>query len=184
MNKELFKFRLFAVYVIIIAWSMTGPVLKTFFNLLPSQFFGIVGIVAMIISLGQKPLRKYLNIKQLLWLLITFDTVYLIGTVWFNYNQNVKELLIFHMCLDGFYGAVVTATSGKTESLYLGRFKPEAQDRLRSTIVNVKMYYSILGLALGALLPYFLSVFGIIWVNIVLTVIGVILEIKAAKVKD
>ena len=184
MNKELFKFRLFAVYIIALSWSMTGPVLKTFFNLLPSQFFGIVGIISMIIALGQKPLRKYLNIKQLLWLLITFDTVYLIGTSWFNYEQDVKGLLIFHMCLDGFYGAVVTATSGKIESLYLGRFKPGIQDRLRGTIINIKMYYGILGLALGALLPYFLSVFGVIWVNIFLTAIAIVLEIKAAKVKD
>jgi len=44
VNKQMFRFRMLATYFMVVSWTLSGPVLKTYFNLLPTLFFSIVGV--------------------------------------------------------------------------------------------------------------------------------------------
>ena len=180
-NKKMFRFRMMATYFMVVSWTLSGPVLKTYFNLLPTLFFSVIGIWVMIIGLSQKWLRKNLTIEKLLLLVIILDTVFITGTMIFNIEKNIKYLLIFHMVMDGPYHALLTASVGKLESYYIGKFKPVYQETIRATITNRKIYSTLIGLSLGGILSTVLNVYNILWVMIVVMSIGVILEIKALR---
>jgi len=182
MDKHLFRFRLLASYIMVVAWTMSGPVLKTYFNLLPSTFFGVVGIWALIVSLLQKPLRSKFNVEQLLVLTIVIDVLFISGAAVINYFKDIKLLLVYDMVLDGPYMAVLIATDGKLQSYYLGRFKPYYQDSLRSSIMNKVTYAKLIGLVIGSLLPFIMDVYGVVWCKIVLMTIAVGFELKALRI--
>ena len=182
MDKHLFKFRLLASYIMVVAWTMSGPILKTYFNLLPSTFFGVVGIWALVISLLQKPLRSRFSVEQLLVLTIIVDILFIGGVAIINYFRDVKMLLIYDMVLDGPYMAVLIATDGKLQSYYLGRFKPYYQDSLRSSIMNKVTYAKLIGLVIGSILPFIMDVYGVVWCKIILMVVAVGFELKALRI--
>jgi len=182
MDKHLFKFRLLASYIMVLAWTMSGPILKTYFNLLPSTFFGIVGIWALVISLTQKPLRSKYSVEQLLMMTIIVDVLFIGGAAVINYFKDIKMLLIYDMVLDGPYMAVLIATDGKLQSYYLGRFKLSNQDSLRSSIMNKRTYVKLIGLVLGSLLPFVMDVYGVVWCKIILMTIAVGFEVKALRI--
>ena len=182
MDKYFFKFRMMAVYIMVMAWSLSGPILKTYFNLLPSAFFGIVGIWVMIVGLTQKWLRNKFTVEQLLLFVIIVDIIFIVGTGILNYQKNIKDMLIFHMVIDGPYHALIIASTGKLESYYLSKFTSKVQDGIRATIANNKTYGAIIGLVVGSLLPFVTDVFGVVWVDLVLMIIGVWLEMKALRI--
>ena len=181
MDKHLFKFRMMAVYIMVLAWSLSGPILKTYFNLLPSAFFGIIGIWVMMVGLTQKWLRKNFSVEQLLLFVIITDIVFIVGTGILNYQKDIKDMLIFHMIIDGPYHALMIASAGKLESYYLSKFSSKVQDGIRATIMNNKTYAAIIGLIIGSLLPFVMNVYGIVWVDLVMMIIGVWLEMKALR---
>jgi len=182
MDKHLFKFRLLASYIMVVAWTMSGPILKTYFNLLPSTFFGVVGIWALIVSLSQKPLRSKYSVEQLLMLTIIVDVLFIGGAAVINYFKDIKMLLIYDMVLDGPYMAVLIATDGKLQSYYLGRFKPSQQDSLRSSIMNKITYVKLIGLIIGSILPFTMDVYGVVWCKIILMTVAVGFELKALRI--
>ena len=182
--KETFLYRLKAEYLMILAWTITSPVLKTYYGLLDSSFFGIVGIWATVIGLSQKYLRKWFSINQLLTMSIIFDLIYILILAYFNIHKDIKDMLIFELILDGPYMTVVFATINKLETYYLGRLKTFHQDRIRANIDNYRLWYSLLGLTIGTLLSMILDVYTLLWVKIILISIGIYLEYKSLRVSQ
>ena len=182
MNKKVFKLRLAASYLMIASWTLSGPILKTYFNLLSSSFFGIIGIWALVIGLLQKPIRLKYSIQQLLVIVVLVDILYIVGTGILNYIGNIKMLLIYDMFLDGPYMAVLMATGGKLEALYLGRFKPAYQNRIAASIKNKIIYARIIGLIIGSILPYVMNVYGVVWIRLLTMSVAVVFELKALRV--
>jgi len=182
MDKRLFKFRLLASYIMVLAWTMSGPVLKTYFNLLPSTFFGVVGIWALTISLLQRPLRSKFSVEQLLLMTIIVDVLFITGASIINYFKDIKLLLIYDMVLDGPYMAVLIATDGKLQSYYLGKFKPYYQDKIRASVMNKVTYAKLVGLAIGSLIPFITDVYGVVWCKTGLMAIAVWFELKALRI--
>jgi len=181
--KEMFKHRLLAGYVMVIAWTVSSPILKTYYNLLPSVFFGIVGIWVLITGLSQKLLRKNVSIRNLMLIVIVLDAVYMSGMSILNLTHSIKHMLIFDSVIDGPYMAVLVATSAKLETYYLGRFRAKTQDNLKSIIYNKRIWANIVGLSIGTLLSFVINVYLIVWVKMFLMAIGVWLEIKSIKTK-
>ena len=181
--KEMFRYRLFAGYIMVIAWTVSSPILKTYYNLLPSAFFGIVGIWILITGLSQKWLRKNISIRNLILMLIVLDISYMVVMSLLNLTHNIKYMLVFDSVVDGPYMAILVATSAKLETYYLSKFKAQTQDTLKSTIYNNRIWMNIIGLTIGTLLSFVMSVFMIIWVKMLLMVIGIWLEIKSIKAK-
>jgi len=181
--KEMFKYRLFAGYVMIIAWTISSPILKTYYNLLPSSFFGVAGIWILVTGLSQRWLRKNVSIRNLMIMVILLDIGYMIAMSLLNLTHNIKYMLVFDSVVDGPYMAILVATSAKMETYYLGRFKIETQDNIKSVIHNKRIWMNITGLSIGTLLSFVINVYSIMWVKMFLMGIGVWLEIKSIKVK-
>ena len=182
MSKKAFKLRLTAGYLMVASWTLSGPILKTYFNLLSPTFFGIIGIWALMIGLLQKPIRLKYSIQQLLVTVVLLDILYIIGTGILNYIGNIKLLIIYDMVLDGPYLAILMATDGKLEALYLGRFKPAYQNKIGASIKNRMTVARIIGLIIGSILAYVMNVHGVIWVRLLVMSVGVIFELKALRV--
>ena len=181
MTKKMFKTRLLAIYVMIVAWTISSPVLKTFYSLLPTWFFSIVGIWVLVAGLLQRPLRNKLSIPVLMKLVITLDIIYMIATIYFVLTHSVKGMLVFDEIIMGPYMASLLALDGKLESYYLGRFKPLFQDLIRSKITNNKQYSKIVGFILAAIASMWLNVYEILTLQVLIMFIGVILEIKSLR---
>ena len=179
--KVLFKSRMLSVYIAVLAWSMLGVVLKPEFKLLTPMFFSIAGVFVLIVGLSQKWLRKHLSVIQLLWLLILADLVYIVITAMFNYQYDLKHMIMFHQLYDGIYMSIITASVGKLESYYIGKFKPIYQETIRSTISNNRIYAMLLGLSAGGVLSYFLTIHVIVYIHILLIVIGMINLLRALR---
>jgi len=179
--KHLFLNRLMASYVMIVAWGMDGPIIKTYYNLLPAQFFGIVGIWALIVGLSQKWLRKNFSIQTLLKMTITTDVLFIVIISYFNAAHNIKGMLIFESIINGPYMAILYSTSEKLNTYYLSGLKHAMQDSIKATIYNRKLISSMFGLAVGTILSIFLSIFAIIWIKVILIIIGIKLELEALK---
>ena len=182
MDKRMFKLRLIASYLMVASWTLSGPILKTYFNLLSSTFFGIIGIWALMIGLLQKPIRLKYSIEQLLVIVVLVDILYIIGAGILNYIGNIKMLLMYDMFLDGPYMAILTATDGKLEALYLGRLKPVYQNKIDAVIKNNIIYARLIGLIIGSLLPFVTNVYGVVWVRLLTMSIAVVFELKALRV--
>ncbi len=180
--RETFVYRLKAEYLMILAWTITSPVLKTYYGLLDSSFFGIVSIWATVVGLSQKYLRKWFSINQLLTMSIIFDLIYILILTYFNIHKDIKDMLIFELVLDGPYMTVVFATISKLETYYLGRLKPFYQDRIRANIDNYRLWYSLTGLAIGTLLAMMINIYTLLWIKIMLIFIGIYLEYKSLRV--
>jgi len=182
MDKHLFKFRLTTSYVMIVAWTISGPILKTYFDLLSSSFFGIVGVWTLLVTLLQKKLRKRFTVEQLLIMMMIVDITFVTGASIIASFKDIKMLLIYDMILDGPYTAVLLAVDGKMESYYLSKFKPEIQDKLRGSVVNKRTYVKLIGLTIGSLLPFIMDVYGVVWCRIILMTIAVGFELKALRI--
>ena len=167
----------------IISWAISLPTLKTYYNLLPSVFFGVVGVWVLITGLSQKWLRKNISIRNLMLIVIVLDVVYISGMFILNLNHNIKYMLIFNSVVDGPYMAILVATSAKLETYYLSKFKAQTQDTLKSTIYNNRIWMNIIGLTIGTLLSFVTNLFLIMYIKLFLMIIGVWLEIKSIKIK-
>ena len=182
MDKHLFKFRLLTSYIMIVAWTISGPILKTYFNLLPSMFFGVVGIWVMLVTLMQKWLRRKFTVEQLLIMMMIADITFVVGASILASFKDIKMLLVYDMILDGPYTAVLLAVDGKLESYYLSKFKPEVQDKIRGSVVNKRTYAKLIGLTIGSLLPFVMDVYGVVWCRIILMTIAIGFELKALRI--
>ena len=181
ITKKQFKYRMLSIYSSIIIWSITGPVLKTYFNLLPSVLFSILGLWIMVVSLSQKWLRENYSIISLMKGLIVIDILYAVIIGVLNYNGNIKSIIIVDFVMDGFYTAFLIATSDKLQSYYIGKFKPDTQDRIRATIMNRKQYSAIAGLVLAGIVSLLFNVYEIIWLK--LMGLGVVMYFEINSIK-
>ena len=181
VTKKQFTNRMIAVYIAIVAWGISGPVLKTYFNLLPPVAFSVLGLWVMVVSLSQKYLRRKFNIVALMKMLMFVDLIYLTVIGFLNYTHNIRDLIVFDFILDGFYGALIIATTDKIQSFYIGKFKPGAQDRIRATITNNKQYASIIALVLAGILGMLYDVYTIIWIKLITLFVVVYFEYKSIK---
>ena len=181
MTKELFKSRLIATYLMAVAWTISGPVMKIYYGELPSWFFSVVGIWALVIGLSQKPLRKKFSVVKLLKMVIAADVIYILAMIVLISLQNIKGIIIFEEIIMGPYAALLIAADGKLDSFYVGKFKPYQQELIRSRITNNRKWMSILGFTISALLTLVTGVYGILIIQLLIMIPGVYLEIKAVK---
>ena len=181
ITKYTYKLRLRAIMLMVVAWNITSPIFKTYFDLLPTTFFSIVGILVVLIGLFQKPLRKNLTVVQLMWLLISMDIFYIIGMSVLNYIGDIKYMLIFDMVIDGPYIALVMAANGQLESYYLSKFKPAIQDHFKATVMNLKQWSVLVGFSLAGVLSFILNVHEIVWLKLIIMSVAVYLEYRSIK---
>jgi len=173
-----FKYRLYAMYTGIIAWSLDAPLMKHYFGLMPPEFWGVVGIWGTLIMLFQKKLREALDIRQLLILLILTDLFYLTVMGGLAIIKNLKDMLIFESVYDGYYMLVVFAFSNKATNIYLSKFKSYIQEALRTSIDQNKFKASLLGLTLATLLSFIVDVYMAVFIKLILLSVIVYFEFK------
>ena len=181
ITKEQFRYRMYALYVAVLAWGVSGPVLKTYFNLLSSTAIAVLSLWVMFVGLSQKYLRAKYSITSLMKMLIAVDVAYSVAAVVFILMHNIKYMLIADLVISGFYTAVTTALSNKLQSYYIGRFRPMFQDKIRATITNNKQYSAIVALILAGVLGLVFGIYQIMWIKVGLLIIVVYLELKSLK---
>lgn len=181
MNKTIFKNRLIATYLMALAWTISGPIMKVYYGELPAWFFSIVGIWVLVIKLAQSPLRKRFSVVKLLKMVIAADIFYMIVMLLLISLHDIKYIIIFEEVIMGPYVALLIAADGKLDSYYVGKFKPYQQELIRSKITNNRQWMSILGFTTSAILTLVTGVYGILIIQLLIMVPGVYLEIKAVK---
>ena len=181
LTKNGFKFRLYAMYIGIIAWSLDTPLMKQYFGLMPPEFWGVVGIWGTLIMLFQKKLREILNIKQLLLLLIVTDLFYLVIMGSLTLTENLKGMLMFESVYAGYYMLVVFAFSNKATNIYLSKFGSSTQEMVRTSIDQNKFKASLLGLTIATLLSFIINVYIAVFIKLILLSVIVYFEIKILK---
>jgi len=181
ITKNGFKYRLYAMYTGIIAWSIDTPLMKHYFGLMPPEFWGVVGIWGTLIMLFQKKLREALDLRRLLILLILTDLIYLTVMGTLAITKNLKGMLIFESVYDGYYMLVVFAFSNKATNIYLSKFKGHIQEALRTSIDQNKFKASLLGLTIATLLSFIINIYIAIFIKILLLSIIVYFEVKILK---
>lgn len=181
MTKEIFKSRLIATYLMALAWTISGPIMKIYYGELPAWFFSVVGIWVLVIKLAQGPLRKKFSVVQLLKMVVVADIFYMVTMAILLSLHDIKNIIIFEEIIMGPYVALLIAADGKLDSYYVGKFKPYQQDLIRSKITNNRQWMSILGFTISAILTLVTDVYGILLIQLLIMVPGVYLEIKAIK---
>jgi len=181
---NLFKKRFYVELIMIFAWTISGPVEKSYYSLLGVQFFSLVGIWALIIGLSQSWLRQKFSVVELLKLNMLFDILYLIGMLCLVYLHNIKHILMFDMIIDGPYLTVVFACLAKLENYTFEKWKAETRDRITAKLSNKRKIIVILALVLGGLLNYILNIFEILYLKLLIMSTGIWLTYKAIKIKE
>ena len=181
LTKMGFKYRLYAMYTGIIAWSLDTPLMKHYFGLMSPEFWGVVGIWGTLIMLFQKKLREILNIKQLLLLLIVTDLFYLIVMGGLTSTENLKGMLMFESVYTGYYMLVVFAFSNKATNMYLSKFRGPVQEMVRTSIDQNKFKASLLGLTMATLLSFVINIYIAVFIKLILLSVIVYFEIKILK---
>jgi len=180
---NLFKKRFYVELIMIFAWTISGPVEKSYYGLLGVQFFSLVGIWALIIGLSQSWLRQKFSVVELLKINMLFDIVYLIGMLYLVYLHDVKHILMFDMIIDGPYLTVVFASLAKLENYTFEKWKAETRDRITAKLSNKRKIVVILALVVGGLLSYAIDVFEILYLKLFIMSIGIWITYKAVKEK-
>jgi len=181
ITKRTFKLRFYAGLIMVFAWTISGPIFKTYYNLLDTVIFGVIGIWVAVVGLSQKWLRTQFMVVQLLKMLIVFDIFFVIVTSILA-EIDVRWLLLFELLADGPYFALLRAQSAKMESLYLSRFSPMRIEKIKNSLTQTQTWVNLFGLATGAVLGWFTQdiVFAVMARN-VLMVVGIMIEVLAIK---
>jgi len=183
ITKCTFKLRFYAGLVMIFAWTISGPIFKTYYNLLDAVIFGMIGVWVAIVGLSQKWLRMQFTVIQLLKMLIAFDIFFAIATT-VLVEIDVRWLLLFELLADGPYFALLRAQSAKMESLYLGRFSPMRIEKLKNSLTQTQTWVNLFGLATGAVLGCFTqNIIVAVMARNVLMFAGTMMNLLAIKNK-
>ena len=180
-RKELFKKRLVAERFMKFAWSISGPVFKSYYGLLGPEVLASSSIWSMVIMLAQKKVRKNYSTLTLMKITLTLDIIYMVCMASLAYLGNLKNLMLFEVTYDGIYILFIHATSAKLYNEVTNRYTAKARESLNSNMVQTDLYVNLAGLAAGGLLSVVIGIMGIIAIKLAIMCIGVYYTIKAIR---
>jgi len=181
LTKHGFKFRQYAMYIGVVAWTLDAPLMKHYYGLMPAVFWGIVGIWSAIIMLGQRRLRQLFSIKVLLKLLIITDIIYISVMFVLLILHNVKFMLIFESLFGAYYTLMIFAFTNKATNLYLSKFSSRVQEEIRTTIDQYKIKMGLFGLSAATVLSYLTNVYVAVAIKLIMLCGIVYFEIRILK---
>lgn len=155
--KEIYKARLMTMFIMIFAWSMSGPILKTYFGLLNPTVLALMSIWVMVIKFTQSALRK-LSALKLLKISVVMDIIYVLATALIMLSStDVKILLLFDLLYDGPYMVIINASSSNLENEFFEGYTAKRRTLIESAIDNVQLKYNIAGLIIGGMIGYIIN---------------------------
>ena len=181
-RKELFRKRLMAERFMRFAWSISGPVFKSYYGLLGPQILAISSIWAMVIMLAQRKVRKKFSTLTLMKITLMLDIIYMVCMTSLAYLGDLKNLMLFEVAYDGIYILFIHATSSKLYNEVTDRYTAKARESINSNMMQTDLYVNLAGLAAGGLLSFVIGIMGIIAIKIAIMCVGVYYTIKAIRV--
>ena len=155
--KELFRARMQTMFIMVFAWSMSGPILKTYYGLLNPTILALMSIWVVIIKFAQKPLRKHRALK-LLKMSVVMDVIYVLATTAIMLSgAGVKTLLLFDLLYDGPYMVVIYAAESNLENEFFERYTADRRTMVESAVDNTRLKYNIAGLIIGGAIGFIVN---------------------------
>lgn len=155
--KELFKARMQTMFIMVFAWSMSGPVLKTYYGLLNPTILALISIWVVIIKFAQKPLRKHSALK-LLKMSVVMDIIYVLATTLIVLSgAGITALLVFDLLYDGPYMVIVYAGSSNLKNEFFEGYTSKRRTRVESAVDNTRLKYNIAGLIIGGVIGFIVN---------------------------
>jgi len=180
--KKTFEIRLWAEWIFTFGWGLTTPIFKHSLNTIPVEILALAGIWVLMSSLSQKPLREKVSLKQLLWILIYTDLIYITGLVVFISVHNLTYLLMFEIIFEGPYMAILLASTSKLNIEYYNLFSKEEREKKDAYLKDISIKVKILAFIAGGILGYITdSIFIAFSIKICVIILGVLIELRALK---